>query len=108
MRTVTSITFVTVALLSGAAAGENGTARPNIIHRELVTGMPRGDRQQVRVISASFEPGDKTVFHTHRFPVTEQRKPENPRLAGCSYERHARDGRRPPRQAGTRRCGRRG
>ncbi len=32
--------------------------------------MPRGDRQEVRVLAASFRPGDKTVFHTHRFPVT--------------------------------------
>jgi quercetin dioxygenase-like cupin family protein len=24
----------------------------------------------VRVLTASFKPGDKTVFHTHRFPVT--------------------------------------
>jgi quercetin dioxygenase-like cupin family protein len=47
-----------------------GIARPNIIHREVVAGMPRGDRQEVRVITASFKPGDKTVFHTHRFPVT--------------------------------------
>ena len=70
MRTLISISFVTVALLFSAAAQEGGTARPNIIHRELVTGMPRGERQEVRVITASFKPGDKTVFHTHRFPVT--------------------------------------
>ena len=38
--------------------------------REVVTGMPKGDRQEVRVLTASFKPGDKTVFHTHRFPVT--------------------------------------
>jgi quercetin dioxygenase-like cupin family protein len=70
MRTLISIGLVTVALLFSAAARENGTARPNIIHRELVEGMARSDRQEVRVITASFKPGDKTVFHTHRFPVT--------------------------------------
>jgi len=32
--------------------------------------MPRAERQAVRVLTASFKPGDKTVFHTHRFPVT--------------------------------------
>jgi len=32
--------------------------------------MPKGERQQVRVLTASFQPGDKTMFHTHRFPVT--------------------------------------
>jgi quercetin dioxygenase-like cupin family protein len=32
--------------------------------------MPKGDRQEVSVLTATFKPGDKTVFHTHRFPVT--------------------------------------
>ena len=70
MRTVVSISFVTVALLFSAAAQESGIARPDLVLRELVAGMPRGERQEVRVITASFKPGDKTVFHTHRFPVT--------------------------------------
>ena len=29
-----------------------------------------GEKQEVRVLTASLKPGDKTVFHTHRFPVT--------------------------------------
>jgi quercetin dioxygenase-like cupin family protein len=37
---------------------------------ELVSGMPKGEKQQVRVFTATLEPGDKTIFHTHRFPVT--------------------------------------
>jgi len=32
--------------------------------------MPKGERQEVRVLTASFRPGDQTMFHTHRFPVT--------------------------------------
>jgi len=32
--------------------------------------MPTGEQQEVRVLTASIKPGDKTVFHTHRFPVT--------------------------------------
>lgn len=32
--------------------------------------MPKGERQEVRVLTATFKPGDKTLFHTHRFPVT--------------------------------------
>ena len=32
--------------------------------------MPKGETQQVRVLTASFQPGDKTMLHTHRFPVT--------------------------------------
>ena len=41
-----------------------------MVLRETVTGMPRGERQEVQVLTASFRPGDRTVFHTHRFPVT--------------------------------------
>jgi quercetin dioxygenase-like cupin family protein len=37
---------------------------------EIVQGMPKGERQQVRVIEATIPPGGMTPFHTHRFPVT--------------------------------------
>ena len=37
---------------------------------ELVSGMPKGEKQQIRVLTATLKPGDKTVLHTHRFPVT--------------------------------------
>jgi quercetin dioxygenase-like cupin family protein len=72
MRTLTSVSYALAGLVVSiaAAAQESGTARPNLLHREPVAGMPRGERQEVRVITASFKPGDKTVFHTHRFPVT--------------------------------------
>ena len=60
------------ALLFGlpSMAQAQGTARPDMILKEVVSGMPKGERQEVRVLTASFKPGDKTVFHTHRFPVT--------------------------------------
>lgn len=32
--------------------------------------MPTGAEQEVRVFTATFAPGDRTVFHTHRAPVT--------------------------------------
>jgi quercetin dioxygenase-like cupin family protein len=32
--------------------------------------MPRGERQEVRVLTATLKPGDRTPLHTHRFPVT--------------------------------------
>ena len=51
-------------------AQEQGTARPQLLLREIVQGMPKGERQEVRVFTASVKPGDKTPFHTHRFPVT--------------------------------------
>ena len=47
-----------------------GTAKPDPVLSAIVSGMPKGERQAVRVFTASFKPGDKTVFHTHRFPVT--------------------------------------
>lgn len=48
----------------------SNTARPQPVLREVVQGMPKGDSQEVSVFTASFKPGDRTVFHTHRFPVT--------------------------------------
>jgi quercetin dioxygenase-like cupin family protein len=44
--------------------------RPGLVLQQLVEGMPRGEKQEIRVLTASFKPGDRTVFHTHRFPVT--------------------------------------
>jgi quercetin dioxygenase-like cupin family protein len=53
-----------------AAAQQPGMARPDMVLKETVTGMPRGEKQEIHVMTASFKPGDRTVFHTHRFPVT--------------------------------------
>src|SRR5215210_7664251 len=53
-----------------AAAQEPGLARPTLLHRETVEGMPRSERQEVQVMTATIRPSDRTVFHTHRFPVT--------------------------------------
>ena len=53
-----------------AAAQAHDTAKPDLVFNEVVGGMPRGEKQAVRVLTASFKPGDKTVFHTHRSPVT--------------------------------------
>jgi quercetin dioxygenase-like cupin family protein len=47
-----------------------GLARPNMVLKQVVEGMPKGDKQELSVLTASFKPGDRTVFHTHRFPVT--------------------------------------
>src|SRR5512141_86204 len=52
----------------GAAAP--GIARPNMVLQQIVEGLPTDDKQTVRVMTATFKPGDKTVYHTHRFPVT--------------------------------------
>jgi quercetin dioxygenase-like cupin family protein len=59
-----AISFATPVL------AQQGMAKPNPVLTEIVTGMPKGDSQEIKVLTASFAPGDKTVFHTHRYPVT--------------------------------------
>ena len=53
-----------------ATAQDQGVIKPRLVMREMVQGMPKGERQEVRVLTASFQPGERTLFHTHRFPVT--------------------------------------
>ena len=53
-----------------AVARQEGTIRPQLLLSEIVQGMPRGEKQEVRVLTANFQPGERTLFHTHRFPVT--------------------------------------
>jgi quercetin dioxygenase-like cupin family protein len=62
--------FLLVGLLCSSALMAQGTAKPQLILKENVSGMPKGEKQEIRVMSANFNPGDRTVFHTHRFPVT--------------------------------------
>jgi quercetin dioxygenase-like cupin family protein len=60
-----------VLLISLIAVGqERGVVKPQLLLSEIVQGMPKSESQNVRVLTASFQPGDKTMFHTHRFPVT--------------------------------------
>jgi quercetin dioxygenase-like cupin family protein len=53
-----------------AQAQEPGLAKPNLVLQQIVEGLPKDDKQAVRVLTATFKPGDKTVYHSHRFPVT--------------------------------------
>ena len=62
--------FAALFITLPSMAQAQGTAKPEMILKDVVSGMPKGERQEVRVLTASFKPGDKTVFHTHRFPVT--------------------------------------
>ena len=64
------LAFATLLLGSTVVAQEQGVVRPEVLLREIVQGMPKGDKQEVRVLTVSFKPGDRTLFHTHRFPVT--------------------------------------
>ena len=63
--------FVVLVASLPSIAQEPGTAKPPPpLLREIVQGMPKSERQEVRVLVATVKPGDKTPFHTHRFPVT--------------------------------------
>jgi quercetin dioxygenase-like cupin family protein len=55
---------------ASAFAQQPGLAAPHLVLSDKVAGMPRSETQEVRVLTALFKPGDKTVFHTHRSPVT--------------------------------------
>ena len=72
MRTLIacSLVLTALALATPSMAQESGIAKPNLLRRELLTTLPKGATQELRVFTANFKPGDRTVFHTHRFPVT--------------------------------------
>lgn len=62
--------ILAIILGASAHAQEPGTAKPNLVLQQVVEGLPKDDKQAVRVLTATFKPGDRTVYHSHRFPVT--------------------------------------
>jgi quercetin dioxygenase-like cupin family protein len=52
-----------------AALGQQ-PAKPDLVLRETVAGMPTGQLQEVQVLTATIAPGQSTVLHTHAYPVT--------------------------------------
>ena len=68
LRIAPVLTLAVLALTSGGALGQARPGPP--VLQETVSGMPRGERQEVRVLTATIKAGDKTLFHSHRFPVT--------------------------------------
>lgn len=71
MKRIVPLAFAASMSLSlPAIASEGPFAKPDLVLRQIAEGMPNGARQEVRVMTATFRPGDKTVHHTHRFPVT--------------------------------------
>ena len=72
MRRSNVIGFVLIVVFASliAMAQEKHIIKPQTVISEIVEGMPKGEKQQVRVLTATFQPGDQTLFHTHRFPVT--------------------------------------
>jgi quercetin dioxygenase-like cupin family protein len=55
------------AVISFPAMAQEST---NLLLKQIIEGMPRGEKQEVSVFTATLNPGDRTVFHTHRSPVT--------------------------------------
>ena len=64
------LAFAVLLISLIAIAQERGVVKPQLLLSEIVQEMPKGEKQNVRVLTASFQPGDKTMFHTHPFPVT--------------------------------------
>ena len=64
-----SLAFALLSVASMSMAQERGVAKPDLLLQEIVRDMPKGETQELRIMTASFKPGDRTVFHTHRFPV---------------------------------------
>ncbi len=67
MHRSSTLTLVFAALLLSLVSA---SAQEVTKLSELFSGMPKGEKQQIRVLTATLKPGDKTVLHTHRFPVT--------------------------------------
>lgn len=71
MRKTFALCVTIAACVPVATTAQNANlARPELVLRQVTEGMPRGEEQEVRVMTATFKPGDRTVHHTHRFPVT--------------------------------------
>ncbi len=72
MRQSASLMWVFTALLvRPTMAQDHGIAKPpNVVVNKIIEGMPKTDKQQIRVLAGTFNPGQRTVFHSHRFPVT--------------------------------------
>jgi quercetin dioxygenase-like cupin family protein len=64
------VAFAVLLISLVAMAHRGDVIKPQLVLREIVKGMPKSENQEVRVLTASFRAGDRTLFHTHRFPVT--------------------------------------
>jgi quercetin dioxygenase-like cupin family protein len=67
---VTGIAMSALFLSTAALAQDAGLAKPNLVLKQSIEGLPKTDKPEVSVLTATLKPGDKTPFHTHRFPVT--------------------------------------
>ena len=67
---IMSCLILTTAISGFARADNAPPVKPNLVLKEEVTGLPRDEKNEIRVLTASFKPGDHTPAHTHDFPVT--------------------------------------
>lgn len=71
MRSSLIVMVLTLLVFPQVLLGQDtNVARPEMLLKEAVEGMPRGDLQEIKVLTATIKPGGKTVFHSHRYPVT--------------------------------------
>jgi len=70
MKACIKSSIVFAAAIACGSSLAQAPARPNLVLRETVQGMPKSERQEVQVLTATIAPGQSTVFHTHAFPVT--------------------------------------
>lgn len=70
-RLTTTGLAVGLALASLTALADGGSASPpEVLLKQDLSGMPTGATQEIRVLTARLGPGENSVFHTHRAPVT--------------------------------------
>ena len=84
MRKSLSVAVALVTLVIGLpsiAQEPRPLAPPPPLLREIVQGMPKGDRQEVRVFAATVKPGEKTPFHSNQAMV------EPPHVKMTGYNR---------------------
>ena len=72
MLDVTDLKQATEGLRVGVTTtgAAQGMAQLTPLLRQSVTTLPHGSSQEIRVLSATLQPGDVTPHHSHRFPVT--------------------------------------
>ena len=92
MRSLPEIGLMASVLVSSLTAVAQETVKPSLVLRNVIEGMPTAARQEVSVFTARFDPGQSTVFHTHRFPMNVaagQSFVEPPNIRMTGYNRSA-------------------
>jgi quercetin dioxygenase-like cupin family protein len=62
-----ALSLATAAFICSSAIAQD--AKPELLVQDVVAGMPKFDQQEIKVFSATIQPGQKTPFHTHQYPV---------------------------------------